>query len=394
MSRSAIDIIRESHAPHEPAIPAMPVSLKRQKEIDEREKRARRASRYHAAAGSFRSFGEQLDALMWAATPGAVDKARLKRTAGGAWEGDPSTGGYLVAPQFAQELIASVYEGSRIAKYCDRRPTANPLGSINLPAVDESSRADGSRWGGVTSAWANEADQYSASFFKARRITFAPKKVLAAMVVSAELGADVPALEAHIRKAFQEEFAFKLDTAVLKGTGAGQPLGILNAPATIQVPKEAGQTSATILHENVSKMFARLPAPCRDRAVWLVHEDAETQLSSMVVVSGTAGTSSPAAVMMYPPVPGPAVMKGRPIVWIEQASALGAVGDITLADLSAYVVIDGGIRPAISVDARFLNDEWVFRFTVRVDGAPAYASAITPYSGSTTKSPFVTLQAR
>jgi HK97 family phage major capsid protein len=98
--------------------------------------------------------------------------------------------------------------------------------------------------------------------------------------------------------------------------------------------------------------------------------------------------------MMYPPTPGPAVMKGRPIVWAEQASQLGTVGDITLADLSTYILVDGGIRPAISADARFLNDEWVFRFTLRVDGAPAYASAITPYSGSASKSPYVTLAAR
>jgi hypothetical protein len=43
---------------------------------------------------------------------------------------------------------------------------------------------------------------------------------------------------------------------------------------------------------------------------------------------------------------------------------------------------------------RFLNDEMVWRFVWRVDGQSAFASPITPYAGSSTRSPFVALATR
>jgi len=45
--------------------------------------------------------------------------------------------------------------------------------------------------------------------------------------------------------------------------GAGTPLGILNSTALITVAKETGQGSATVISENVNKMWKRLPAPSR-----------------------------------------------------------------------------------------------------------------------------------
>jgi len=86
---------------------------------------------------------------------------------------------------------------------------------------------------------------------------------------------------------------------------------------------------------------------------------------------------------------------GRPVVPIEQCSALGSVGDIILADLSQYLLIDkGGINAASSIHVRFLYDESVFRFIYRVDGQPIWNKPLQPYKGSGTLSPYVALQAR
>jgi hypothetical protein len=35
-----------------------------------------------------------------------------------------------------------------------------------------------------------------------------------------------------------------------------------------------------------------------------------------------------------------------------------------------------------------------FRFTMRIDGKPGFASPITPYNGGATRSPFIALGAR
>ena len=89
------------------------------------------------------------------------------------------------------------------------------------------------------------------------------------------------------------------------------------------------------------------------------------------------------------------MLLGRPVYPIEYASTLGTVGDILLADFTQYVVAQkGGMQAATSIHIAFLTDEMVFRITYRIDGEPIWHSALTPFKGSATKSPFVALATR
>lgn len=341
----------------------------------------------------FPSLGANLLAIARACRDHRVDHRLVRAPIGGS-EGDPSAGGFLVAPQYAWELVAPLYEESPVASLCDRWPTDYPLASVRMPAIDETSRVDGSRWGGALAYWLAEADTITGSVPKFKNLLFSPKKLAAVLFGTGELMADSPLFDAAIRRIFAAEMGFKLDQAIVAGTGAGMPLGVLNSSALITVPKETGQAAASILEENVTGMWKRLPAPSRRRAVWLVHENVEEQLAHLAQVFGTGVAS----VFTYLPagVGGSeyARLNGRPIIAIEQAAALGTVGDIILADLSQYVIIDGGMTPALSADVRFLTDEVVWRFVLRIDGQSVYSSPITPYSGSTTRSPFVALASR
>ena len=109
-----------------------------------------------------------------------------------------------------------------------------------------------------------------------------------------------------------------------------------------------------------------------------------------------AGTTVP----VYQPMNGLAgapydTIYGRPAYAIEQCSTIGDLGDIFYVDLSQYLLIEkGGIQSAVSAHVRFVNDEVVFRFSLRLDGQSLWNSALTPYKGSNTQSPFVTLEAR
>jgi HK97 family phage major capsid protein len=86
---------------------------------------------------------------------------------------------------------------------------------------------------------------------------------------------------------------------------------------------------------------------------------------------------------------------GRPILPIEQASTIGDVGDIVLADLSQYLLIDKGEpKTDTSIHVKFTSDEMAFRFVYRVNGAPTWKTALTPHKGTNTLSPFVALAAR
>lgn len=209
-----------------------------------------------------------------------------------------------------------------------------------------------------------------------------------------ELLQDARALESVISDAFAEEFGFKIDDAILNGTGAGQPLGIMNSGALVTVPKETGQAAATIVYENIVKMWARLWARSRQNAVWYINQDIEPQLFRMSLAVGTGGVPVylPAGGLSQSPY---GTLFGRPVISIEHAATLGAAGDILLCDLSQYLLIDkGGINAASSIHVRFLYDESVFRFIYRADGQPIWNSALTPFKGAAAQSPFIALATR
>lgn len=344
----------------------------------------------------FASFGEQLRAVVEAARPGGrLDERLSTRAASGASEGVPSDGGFLVQTDFATEILQRAYETGILAPRCRRIPISADANGLKMNAVNETSRANGSRWGGVQTYWVDEADEFTASRPKFRQMELDLKKLTGLFYATDELLRDQNALEAIAREAFAEEFGFKIDDAIIRGTGAGQPLGVLNSSALVSVAKESGQAADTVVYENILSMWSRMWARSRPNAGWFINQDIEPQLYTMSLAVGAGGAP------VYLPAGGAsgspyASLMGRPVVPLEQADTLGNQGDIMLLDLSQYLLIDkGGIQSAQSIHVRFLYDEQVFKFIYRVDGQPMWNSALTPYKGTgNTVSPFVTLDAR
>lgn len=338
----------------------------------------------------FASFGEQLMAAYRAAMPGGkVDERLSTRAASGLNETTPSDGGFLVQQDFVTELLKRTYETGILASKVKKIPISTNANGMKINAIDEDSRANGSRWGGVQTYWEGEADELTASKPKFRQMELSLKKLTGLCYATDELLQDAAALEAVIRQAFAEEFGFKIDDAILSGSGEGEPLGILNSGAIVTVAKEASQTD-TITVENLIKMWNRLWSRSRANAVWYINQELEPYLYTLKI--GDKPVYIPAGGLSEKPY---GTLFGRPVVPIEQCSAAGEVGDIILADIGQYLLIDkGGVKSASSIHVRFLYDENVFRFIYRVDGKPIWTKPLTPYKGSATVSPFVTLAKR
>lgn len=338
----------------------------------------------------FASFGEQLMAAYRAATPGGkVDERLTTRAASGLNESTPSDGGFLVQQDFVTELLKKTYETGILASKVKKIPISTNANGMKINAIDEDSRANGSRWGGVQTYWEGEADEITASKPKFRQMELSLKKLTGLCYATDELLQDAAALEAVIRQAFAEEFGFKIDDAILSGSGEGEPLGILNSGAIVTVAKEASQTDI-ITVENLIKMWNRLWSRSRANAVWYINQELEPYLYTLKI--GDKPVYIPAGGLSEKPY---GTLFGRPVVPIEQCSAAGEVGDIILADIGQYLLIDkGGVKSASSIHVRFLYDENVFRFIYRVDGKPIWTKPLTPYKGSATVSPFVTLAKR
>jgi HK97 family phage major capsid protein/HK97 family phage prohead protease len=332
-------------------------------------------------AARFDNLGHFAQAVVRAAT-GLAD-CRLVRAPTGASEADPISAGFLVPEAWAPDIVESLYGASPMVKLCARHVGSLP---VKFPAIDEKSRVDGGRWGGVLAGWSSEAATISPTLPKWRLIDFLPQKLIGATYVTAELLADAPALDASLRRMFAAELSLLAERAILHGNGVGQPFGILNSPALITVPKDSGQAAGTISTTNVAAMWSRMPLTCRANAVWIVNEDALAQLDAgnytgIFQPAGSDGIATPR-------------LKGRPVIEIENASPLGTPGDILLLDLSQYLVAGPDPDIAVSLHVAFVSDEAVFRFAWRVEGRPLWTSPITPFNGTATRSPFVALAAR
>lgn len=338
----------------------------------------------------FASFGEQLLAAYRAAAPGGkVDERLTTRAASGLNETNPSDGGFLVQQDFVTELLKRTYETGILASRAKKIPISTNANGMKINAVDEDSRANGSRWGGVQTYWEGEADELTGSKPKFRQLELSLKKLTGLCYATDELLQDAAALEAVIRQAFAEEFGFKIDDAILDGSGEGEPLGILNSGAIVKVEKEKEQTDI-ITVENLIKMWNRLWARSRANAVWYINQELEPYLYTLKL--GDKPVYIPAGGLSEKPY---GTLFGRPVIPLEQCNAAGEVGDIILADIGQYLLIDkGGVKAASSIHVRFLYDESVFRFIYRVDGKPIWNKPLSPYKGSASVSPFVTLAKR
>lgn len=334
-------------------------------------------------ANRFQTLGDLAIAAASVARGGPWDNRLVAASGQNRWSG--SDGGFLVQPDFAGDLIRALYAESLLAPRCSRR-RASHIRGLKFAAIDQTSRAEGSRMGGARSYWLSEAASIPASRPKYREMFLEPHRLACLVYVTDELLDDVPALEDHLRNVFLTEMAFKLDGVIPFGTGAGMPLGFVNSPALITIPPESGQATGTIVRENLARMWSRLPAASRRRAVWLVNEDAEEQIS---MARGSERFYRPAGDNGPDPM-----VYGAPMLALEQSPALGQFGDVVLADLSQYLLIDGPVRYDLSIHVLFIEDETIFRIVMWTDGQPGWASQVTSANSAITRSPFVALEAR
>ena len=174
----------------------------------------------------------------------------------------------------------------------------------------------------------------------------------------------------------------------MSGTGAGQPLGILNADCTVVVSKEGGQNADTIVYENLTNMMARMFPGSFSNSVWVAHITTIPQLLSLSLSVGTGGSAVP----VLNESNGTFTMLTRPVLFTEKVPTLGSQGDIGLYDFSQYVVgLRNEMRFDTSIHVHFTTDELLSRIIERHDGMPLWNEALTLADGSTTVSPFVVL---
>lgn len=330
------------------------------------------------------SFGSMLQAVAQNAISGGhVLHHGLEPSAiAGAGEKFPTDGGFAVAPEFENEVLETITESFLISRVRTFPMSTNRL---VLPRINETSRADGERAGGILSAWAEEGDAVAATRAKYGSFTLQPRKNNTFIRTSDELLADGPALNAHILHVLSKEVRFVIEYMIVNGVGTTMPLGVLKSDALITVTPESGHAPNTITAADIKSMMARCWPASMGNAVWLMGLDAYGQ-----IVDGSFSNAQP--IVQF--VGGRKFILGAEVFVCEYAAPLGTVGDIVLMDPSQYILGNRGANLSLSLHVYFLSDEGIFRFSWRIDGQPSFPVPIIPLGGTVPASPFVTLGAR
>lgn len=303
----------------------------------------------------------------------------------GASEGVPSDGGVLLEPTLTPEVIAPIHDAGAFSADARKLPVSNGSNSGWINGVDETSRATGSRWGGIRGYRLAEGDTVTKSKPTFRRIQWELKKFGALVYDTNELLKDAAQFSSIVEQGCREEIGFMLNDDIMNGLGVSGPQGFMQSGALVTVTRDTG---SKVLGADISAMWARMLPRSKANAKWYINPEVGPQLDALFAVGSTA--------VLFPyagyTADGVRTLYGKPVVETEFNAALNTTGDIVLADMSQYLLWEkGNLEMASSMHVEFLTDQEVVRFIYRADGQSALASALTPYKGTATQSPFVVL---
>lgn len=297
-----------------------------------------------------------------------------------------ASGGVLVPVQQMENLMAVAATQSVVRQ----RATVIDMESrtVEMPVLDQTaaSTTTPSFFGGIRVNWTEDGQTIVDTDPQYRDMALTAYELTGSTSVRNTLLDDVPALSSYLggRLGFPGAIAHAEDFAFLRGNGVGKPLGIVSAPATVAVTRT---TSSDIKYDDLANMLGRFMG---DTPVWVASISAKAKL---LLMNGPSG--NPSYLWGNTTTGIPNTLMGYPIIFTDKLPALGARGDILLADMSYYLL--GNRENATTVETSdqqlFTQNKTVFRIVHRVGGSPWLSAPITLMDGSTTVSPFVVIAA-
>lgn len=337
--------------------------------------------------GGFRNLADFACAVRLANPAAGQDFRRDDRLAAPAnvhMEQGDAAGSYLVPAEFRQQIVNLVFDDGNdpIMDLISPDPTASNrvigLGDMTTP------------WGasGIRAAWRSEGEQMQPS-----RMELTPREtklgeLYAFVLATEELLEDAPRVSTLLTTHAAAAIRWKAADAFMYGDGVEKPLGWLESQAAIMVAKEAGQAAASLVRQNIAKMFSRMIMPTQ--ASWLANSDT---LPALMELKTDAGV--PLWFPNYQAAPGGTLL-GRPVVFNEHSRSIGQYGDLQFVNPNGYEAFrkQNGVSFADSIHLYFDYNIRAFRWVFRIGGQPVLSKPVAPAQGANTKSHFVALAER
>lgn len=297
-----------------------------------------------------------------------------------------AAGGYLVPHEYTARLLQVSAMQSQIVSRVQTVPVGSESGTY--PALDQyftptAGSGQTAAAGRITAGTTPAGDTLTETQARFTDLNWRVNKVGGFVEVENELIADSPfAIEQLLTGLFGVAIAAKNERNILRGSGAGEPLGILNSPAAIGISPANNNVFA---YADALSMLARFKA-AGGTPVWLIHPSIWPDVGTFEV--GTGGAVYQANVQTGLGAP----LLGAPILQSEHLPQANSSGCVILADLNAYLFfLRSQLSVAFSEHAAFTSDKGTWRFTQRNDGKPWLKGPITlaDPQGSYTVSPFL-----
>ena len=299
-----------------------------------------------------------------------------------------TTGGYMVPDEFERNLMQLAQDAAVVRPLATKLQVGSNRGSI--PALNHTTAPTAGKGysafaGGVVASWTPEAGALTSTDPAFELIEYNINDLGGYTLVSNQLIADSAFnVESILNMLFGRAIAAKEDYAFIRGTGAGEPLGILAAPCTIGVTTNADNTWAMADALNMLSRFQPVGAGMASIS-WVMHRGVIPDMYANFDVSqGGVDWVQPREGL-------PGSLLGYPMRFSEHMPQ-DDYDDVLLGDFAAYLILDrSGLEVEYSPHYRFINNQGTWKFNKRLDGQPWLSESITlaDPQGSYTVSPFL-----
>lgn len=304
--------------------------------------------------------------------------------------------GFAMPPVLNTMLLDTAAETAVVRPRCSVIPLSSL--AVELPMVKDYDRSSSTVHGGLIAYWKGEDAQLTESKPAMEDVKLSLNALTILAFASHQAMKFAPFdLGGYLLPKMGDAVTFKEEDGFIRGTGAGMPLGLLNSLCKTSVAIESGQTLAksALVTENVFKMEATLKVMRPGSVVWLYNRPELLRWLRLLTFDvGTGGEM--ARLFVGNPFSQDATLDGAPILDSEHMPAAGTVGDLTLADLSDYLIADdrSGAEVAQSMHLGFDYGRMAYRIIKYVDGQPMHRSTFTRHKGAGGLATTVTLAVR
>ncbi len=236
-----------------------------------------------------------------------------------------ANGGYLAPEEFGNELIKLLREYSPIRQYAR-------VVNISAPEIKYPRRLTGT---GAT--WVSEIADRTESSMTFEQVTLTPFELATFTDISNQLLADnAYGLEGELLSDYAESFGITEGSAFVKGTGTGQPKGLLVASGIKEVKTGvAADFPAANPADVIIGMYHAIATTHAHNGVWIMNRKTLGTIRQWKDGTGRYLVLDPIT------VGGASTLLGRPIVEVPDMDDIGAGKfPILFGDLSGYRIVD------------------------------------------------------